>query len=465
MSKIKETQIKLSHTHILVVLFYIFAILAAVIISLPAKAQTCSADSLSAFSQLPVQQRRSDLISKVKVIPVGVADKETVARDSMERVFSQFYVDQFRNSLDPEIPYFMLMSKNADVAMGIGGQIMVKGMFDWNGSIPTSGFNIYQIPIPKNPTSRNRLYGNVAGTGLHFVIMGRNTVIGHYMGYLEAGFNGYNYEDFKIKKAYFSFRDFTVGYTKSTFSDPAAEPQTIDGAGPNGLVGKTTILLRWMHDFKKHWSVAASLEMPGSSVAADGVNTKAVSDYTPDIAALIQYQWLGGANHVRLAGLLRWLPYRDLVDGRNHTIVGWGAQLSAIVNVMPKLAVTVLSSVGQGHGSYTGDLAQGKFDLVADGDNSGRLYAPTSVTVTAGLQYYILKNLYTNVSLGTLRYLPRHNPADDQYKYGQYLSANIFWDITSRIRCGAEYLAGKRMNFDGTHANANRLMAMFMFQF
>jgi len=472
MKKAKVIQLKQTRQSVFIGLLYVLAILVAILISIPAYGQNFSPEeadpSLAEYEPyknvLPEQDRRSVLVKQIKTIVIGNQEREN-PQDSISALINQFYVDQFRHSQDPEIPNFMFLSKKADLAMGIGGQIMIKGLFDWNGSIPTPGFSIYQIPIPKNPASKQRLYGNAAGTGLHFVIIGKNRVIGNYTGYIEAGFDGYQYVGLKLKKAYFTFRDFTIGYTKSTFSDPAAEPEQVDGARSNGLINKTTILVRWMHNFKKHWNVAASLEMPRSSVGADGVYTKSVSDYVPDLAALLQYQWLGGANHVRLSGLLRSIPYRDLVTGKNHSVVGWGAQISAIVNIFPRLSVMALSSVGQGHGSYTSDLQQGSYDLIADPGRQGRLYAPTSVTVTAGIKYYIVKNLYTNLTLGTLRYLPKGNPRNSEYKYGQYLATNLFWNITPRIKAGVEYLAGKRMNFDGSHANANRLMAMFMYQF
>ncbi len=464
MAKTRILTLHLNKNHIYMVLFYIAVIVAAILLSMPANAQSTYIDSVAVPKLTPELDRRAEIVKDTRVLFFG-QNKDSVSRDSVELMISRYYFDQYRNSLDPELPYFMFMGKNADVAMGIGGQVMVKGLYDWNGSIPYPGFNVYSIPIPKNPASRNRLYGNAAGTGFHVVVMGKSSKIGHYMVYVEAGFSGYDYIDFKLKKAYFQINDFTVGYTKSTFSDPAAQPEGIDGTGPNGLVSKTNVLARYSHDFKKNWTVAGSLEMPNSQVDADGVNTQSVKDFAPDIAAMVQYQWLGGANHVRLAGLMRFLPYRDLRVDKNNTVIGWGVQLSSIFNVIPNLSFTVLGSVGQGYGSYNADLSYDNYDLIADSDSPGKMYAPTSVSAIAGVKYYFLKNLYADVSLGTLRFLPRNNPANAEYKYGQYLATNLFWNITPRIRVGVEYLAGKRMNFDGTHGNSNRLMAMAMVQF
>ena len=41
----------------------------------------------------------------------------------------------------------------------------------------------------------------------------------------------------------------------------------------------------------------------------------------------------------------------------------------------------------------------------------------------------------------------------------------MVYSITSRLDLGVEYLAGKRMNYDGTHANDNRAEAVFTASF
>ena len=45
----------------------------------------------------------------------------------------------------------------------------------------------------------------------------------------------------------------------------------------------------------------------------------------------------------------------------------------------------------------------------------------------------------------------------EQYRYGQYLNASLFWNITSNLQVGAEYLRGWRTDFNGSTRHANRL--------
>ncbi len=396
---------------------------------------------------------------------VGPGTENKAAVDSAKNLLDMFYYDQYRHYQDPRAPYFMFMSRGGNLSMGVGGLVRLRGFYDWNGSIPANGFVPYLIPIPKDPTSMRRLSANAAGTGLFFTVLGRNTKIGNFMAYFQADFSGYNYRDFKLKKAYLTAGDWTAGLATSTFEDTGAEPQTIDGSGANGVTSHTAVLVRYMHTFKNKWTVAGSLEFPESSTAADGVNTKACSDFLPDIAAFGQFQWNGGLSHLRLSGLMRTLTYRDLIKDRNRNIIGWAVQLSTEVQVIPNLTVYGIASIGQGHESYTTDLSTGSFDLIPDEKEKGRLYAPTAVGYVVGAKYYFKPNLFTNLCLSEQRYYPRHNPGDGQYKYGLYGALNLFWDITPRFEVGAEYLAGKRMNFNETNGSANRLTCMMMLSF
>ena len=168
---------------------------------------------------------------------------------------------------------------------------------------------------------------------------------------------------------------------------------------------------------------------------------------------------------MRLSGLLRFIPYRDLVDNTNHTVPGWGLQLSTCFKTLPDLSVFGLVNVGRGHSSYTGDLSIDAYDLFTRKDRPGRLYAPTSFAATLGLKYNFRPNVYSCVALAEQHYFPKDNPRDSQYKYGLYGAVNVFWEMSPRIMVGAEYLIGKRMNFDRTSGSANRIDALFQFSF
>lgn len=425
------------------------------------------ADSLPVVKQnlLPEEIERNKVIDNTKVIVVNSEPGEAPSQDSIRSLMTRFYVNQFRHFQDPRTPYFMFMSKDANLAMGVGGVVRMRGWFDWNGSVPANGFAPVAIQIPKQADNMKTLKATPAGTALFFSMIGRNQRIGDFMGYIEANFNGYEHLDFRLKKAYFIVNDWEVGYDDSSFSDPAAQPPTIDGAGPNGRISKTNVLVRYMHTFKDKWTVAGSFEFPQSGVTDQAGLTQKCSDYVPDIAAFGQYQWDGGYSHVRLAGLLRTISYRDLLLNKTKNTIGWGVQLSSVFKIVNPLSVYALAAYGNGIGSYMGDIADNKLDLVPDADHPGKLTAPAALGLTFGAKYNFTSNIFACISLSELNYFAEKPKISDDYRYGLYGSATLFWDITPRVRVGAEYLAAKRVNNGGAHANANRVDALFQFSF
>lgn len=426
-----------------------------------------AAGSMSAASPSLADRQIEATAKSTKVIFIDGKPDSTVHQeyvDSIQHKISEFYYDQFRHFLDPQAPYFLFMSKDSQLAMGIGGCVRMRGYYDWGGAIPSPGFAPYLIPMTPDPTDKRHLGTTPAGTALFFRVIGRNKVMGDYQLYIEANFNGYEARDFRLKKAYAIMNDFTVGYAASTFSDPAAEPPILDSQGSNNKISPTSVLVRWMPTVKEKWVFAVSAETPATEVAADELHTQKVSEWLPDFAAFAQYQWAKG-QHVRLSGIVRTLSYRDLETQKNHNPVGYGLLLSTVAR--PHEAVTTYGSFnyGRGYAGLGGDLLIGNYDLVADPARPGVLYAPKSLGWCVGVQYNFRPNLFASISASETRYLPQHAVSADEYKYGIFACANIFWNPTPRIQLGAEFDLGKRQNFSGAHRYARRIGLMAQMSF
>lgn len=398
-----------------------------------------------------------------QVVITGEGD--TAHQDSIQRMIDMFYIDQFHHFQDPLAPYFLLMSRDANLAMGVGGAVRMRGWSDFDGSVPINGFSPYMISVPASPEHRRRIGGTPGGTSLFFRVIGFNTLVKNFNAYIQCDFSGPNNVGFKLKKAYVTIQDFTVGYATTTFADPSAEVPTIDGAGPNGKASHTSMLVRWMHDFNSHWSMAASVEMPSSQTDADGTRTQKLDDYFPDIVSFGEYSW-SHDQHIRLAAIMRVIPYRDLVALRNRSMIGYGVQTSAVIKPINTFTLYSAVNAGRGISSYLGDLSIGNYDLVTDNANPGRLVAPWTLGISAGVKYNFLYNVYACAAYGHARYFNDHaSLVPDDYRYGHYVAANIFWDLTPRLQVGAEYLWGQRRNFNGEHAHANRIDVLFQFAF
>lgn len=420
----------------------------------------------SASAQSAYDRMRDSILSSRKFIPLETsrdsADRQRT--DSIALVIERFYADQFHHFQDPEAPYFMFVSRDSKLSMGIGGAVRMRGYYEWGGVIPASAFIPYLIPMTPDPAQMRKFDTTPAGTCLFFKVIGQNKTLGNYMLYIETNFSGYESRDLKLKKAYAVINDFTIGYANSTFSDPSALPPVIDAHGAANKITPTSVLVRWMPRVKKHWVFALSAETPSTQVDADGTNTKTVTNSMPDFAAFAQYEW-GPTSHLRLSGIVRRLAYRNLIEERNHARAGWGVQLSGTGH--PADPLTLYGSVCYGHG-YAGlgsELMMGNYDLVADPARPGYLYAPASYGWCLGVQYNIRPNLFVSAALSQNRYLPACSVASDEFKYGMSGDVNIFWYLTPRIQAAAEFNIGNRCNFSGHTRYARRVGLMCQFSF
>lgn len=438
----------------------------AIAMALVVHAQSVSESQSSLPASSLVDAQIDSLIAQRKIIYIDGKPQSISAEhaDSVRRLMDMFYFDQYRHFSEPSAPYFMFMSKDATLAMGIGGCVRLRGWYEWGGQIPVNGFIPYLINMNPDPAAMKKFGTTAAGTTLFFRVIGRNKRYGEYQLYIEANFNGYNSLGFELKKAYASIGDFTLGYAESTFSDPMAITPTVDAAGPNNKISPTSVLARYMHTFKQRWTIAASLETPSSRGTYVIDESKKSPDWLPDAAAFVQYGW-GRSEHVRLSGIVRTLSYRNLIENKNHTSIGWGAQLSAVAHPVAPLTLYGTLSGGKGYESLGGDMQIGDHDLIPHPDLPGHLYEPFAMGWNIGVQYNFRPNLFACVSYSESRYFPKKPTADHEYKYGNFVAANLFWNLTPRIMTGIEYDYGTRHNTDGKHRGVNRVGAMAMFAF
>lgn len=411
----------------------------------------------------PSDEQLQRLISSHHIIYFG--DSQQVL-DSVQKadLIESFYLDQYRHAQDPRAPYFMLMSRGGKMAMGIGGKIQALAFYDMHGMVDGNGFAPYNIPITTNPLAPNGMQMNMGNSAIFLTAFGNDRHFGNYIVYLEAKFTGNNNHYFTLKKAYATVGDWTLGLAKSTFTDPSSQPSTVETVGPNSEVDATRFLLRWMHQLPGKWTVAASIENATDNVAATQYSALS-STYMPNIAAFIQYGTQ--KQHVRLSGILKNMRYRDLVAGNNQYVTGWGVNLTTCVRPLPALTVFAGANTGKGIGSLVNDLSQGSNDLIGYADRLGKMYAPTSFGYYGALQYNFRPNLFSTLIFSQERILPKHHSLydGDQYKYGLYGTANVFYSITPRCVVGAEFTVGKRANMDHSSHVAYRagLTAEFSF--
>lgn len=434
-----------------------FLLLAAIVV----------APAVAAAQTSPVEQQQQALQKEHHIVYFG-DNTSTATEDDYQNLIGSFYLDQFRHAQDPRAPYFLLMSRDAQLAMGVGGTIKALGYYDFDGVVDGTDFAPYLIPIPRNPADNTAFQTSLNQSSLFMSVFGNHKVLGKFQVYLEGNFSGAS-STFKMKKAYVTTRDITFGLAKSTFTDPSSMPSTVETEGPNSTVNDTRFLLRYMHQMKNGVAMAISAEYPDQAYeTVEGVTANGGHVWLPDFAAFLQYGWAGG-QHIRLSGIVRPMRYRNLVKEENGHVVGYGLNLSAIFRPVPALTVMAAGNTGRGIGSMVNDLSFGASDLMSySGDRLGKMYAPQSFGWYAALQYNFRPNVFSTMIVSQERLLAKDNTdgyGPMAYKYGLYGTANVFWAITPRCEVGAEFNIGKRVNINGDNRLAYRLGLLAQFSF
>ena len=370
-------------------------------------------------------------------------------------------------------PRFAIVGKDRKFYLGFGGDVKATMNYDWGSPIQNANeFAPYTIPMPTqagyNPGNKGGWFGLSAQQTdlfLNFVALPDNpNKIGFYLNATLLG-NGYLPQ---IRSAYVSYRGIEAGYGFSLFTDLAADPNTIDYDGPNSFTVVINAKLDYRHTFGKHFGIGIGAELPMASFT-NATKTSTVTQRVPDIPAYIQWNF-GNNNRIRLSGLLRNMQYRDELTAQTKNLVGWGMQVTGNFNICDKLIGYYQAAYGKGMTSYFEDLTGNGLDMVPNIDNNGQLETVKAWGAYLGLQYNFSSKCYCNVLYSQVRnYAPRYNngatPWADQYKYGQYVLGNFFYNINDLFTWGIEYIYGRRMNMDHVQAHDNRLQTMLQVNF
>lgn len=365
---------------------------------------------------------------------------------------------------DNGLPRFTIVGKDRQFYLGIGGQFLGEGVFTWgdNMASPTLFTPASLTPATPGNGGNTQFAWQSSSIYLNFVAMpGSDNQIGIFF---KGNFMGNN-SAFNCFHFYAKYRGLTAGYTNSLFTDAAAEPMTIDFEGPNGYPFTTLFTAYWEQNFTKKFSGAIGIDAPTASMTA-GSSTKLINQRIPAIPLYLQYAWNDGASHVRVSGLIRPMQYRDLAKGENKTEVGGGVQLSGMAGIVGGLSANFNAAYGKGIGSYLQDDSGLGLDAVPT-SKPGKLEATKTLGLTGGLSYAFSHKVSTNLTYSHLvNWLPEDAVVSDtQYRYGDYVAANVIYNINKFVSAGIEYDYGHRKDFNGNSLHANRLQCQLAVTF
>lgn len=384
---------------------------------------------------------------------VSVINNDTVDAARVERHLKE---NAPQSPNDNGLPRFAIVGKNHSYYIALGAQFLGEGVFDFGDNMSSPVLFTPSAITPSTPGNRGSLgFGwQTSSVYLNVVALpGTDNQVGLFF---KGNFLGSN-NSFNCFHFYARYRGLTVGYTTSLFADGAAEPMTIDFEGPNGYPFINLFTASWTQKLTDRFSVAAGIEAPTTSLSGDS-HAVAVNQRVPAIPLYLQYAWDGGASHVRLSGLIRPMQYRNIVKGENATLTGLGVQLSGMTKVIGPLSLSYNAAYGRGISSYLQDDNGLGLDAVATA-TPGLMSMVKSMGVTGGLNCAFTSRLSGNLVYSHLtNWLPDNAPAyGEQYRYGDYVAANLIYTINRFVAMGIEYDYGHRKSFDGTALHTNRI--------
>ena len=384
-------------------------------------------------------------------------------------------------------PTFALHTKNNKFILTIGGYVNpIIGADFGNNLYKVDGAGISfvtsKIPVPGVPGKKSDAYINPFQGALSFQVTGFGGTENQVTGYFKIGTNGMS-PGLNFLRAYLTWRGFTAGQKLTLMQDVyACQPPTIDPEGPSGCISNVAYELSYQSKSYNGFRFAAGLDYP-SFYTSNGVyrgkdypqydgkmtvNPDAYDQVVPDIPMWVEYQKSPGMR-IRLSGLLRNLQYRDMLSGKKNNKLGWAVMLSGNVQPVEPWTLYLQAVYGQGIGAYLQDAAGLPLSYIPDNSNPGKMKATPMMGLNIGSSLNIGKKWQWNVMASEARvwgvkdYVADNPDAD--YKYGFYFATNVFYNITSYLQWGVEYLYGIHGTWNNATGHDNRVQTQLMFTF
>lgn len=396
-----------------------------------------------------------------------------------------------------DVPRFTLVGKDGKFYLGMGANLKMVGDFDWGSPISNPNlFTTSAIPMTSDPGNRSQTLFSIGQSNIYWnfvALPGSKNQIGLFF---DINFLGStSHPQIAIHHAYLKYRGITAGYIVSTFTDIKADPAAIDFEGPNAItfIRHPNIYYTYKFGKNKMWTAQLGIDMPLAEQSDfvegeykpgklnDKTNgkiynpitfapaTKFIHQRMPDIPLFIQRDWADHNGWFRFSAIFRDLQYRSLIptDTRNRGEFGWGIKASGSTPIVGGLSFTWQGVYGKGVASYIQDLTSEGLDLVPVKDEPGKLTTVKTWGAYGTLQYNFGKCCLWNATYSQVRAYAKDfslTPSDDtygnMYKYGQYVTSNLIFNVSSFAQVGVEYLWGRRVNYSGQQAHDNRIMLM-----
>jgi hypothetical protein len=454
----------------------LLVVIAALLISVPGFGQTPDVQEMQRKLQ-ELEQEISDLKKEMATIEqqkptVAPAPAQPSALEVKETTKATAEAEQKSEPGEEETP---IPPKTVDFY----GYVMTDSGYNF-GTIDPNWFDVMR------PTKLNAFPGEFAPNGSTFfgvrqtrfgVKSNTPTELGNLKTVFEFELFGTGVDagqtTFRLRHAYGELGQIGAGQTWSPFMDIDVFPNSLEYWGPNGMVFFRNVQLRWIPFQKGDSNVAIALERPGAS-ADGGVYTGRVELANirpqfkwPDLSGHVRVA--GAWGHLQVAGMLRklaWVDLGGLPTNLSGTAIGWGVDVSSVLNFTKKDTGRFSFVYGSGVENYMNDAP---ID-VGIKNNFGNPISPIKgvalplLGVVSFLDHNWSNRFSTSIGYSMLNIWNSDAQLPSDFHQGHYALTNLLYHPATPVTIGGEFQFGRRVNFsDGFNVNDYRMQFSFKY--
>lgn len=382
----------------------------------------------------------------------------------------QDYLETHRTGFQQDdYPKFVFTSKNNRFSFAVGGFVALRTGYDFDGISDNIDFIPYEIPIPGNYNTEQKLMMDASTSRLYISAIANTRALGRVVVHIDTDFRGGAPGSYtpRLRSAYVNFLGLTFGRDITTFCDLQAAPTTIDFQGPNAYNYDFATLIRYEVSFaRRHMTFGIAAEMPRVS-GTYGDDFAPMHQRVPDVPAYLQVAWgKDMSSHLRLSGIVRNMYLYNNRTQSTTSLLGWGAQFSGTIRVGRPLQLFMNGVYGEGITPYMLDLIGSGLDFTPDPNDATRIRTTPMWGWQAAAQINLSPRLFLSGGYSMVR-IDKSDGfyAEDEYRQGQYIFGNIFYSVTPRFKIAGEYLYGTRENMSGVESHANRVNMLLQYSF
>ena len=370
----------------------------------------------------------------------------------------------------------------------------VKNSFEIYGYILTDGGYNFDAIDPDwfdvmRPTKLPR-YQNEFGPSGNFFFSVRQTRLGvrsrrqTALGVLETQFDfdlfGFGKDKgqttFHLVNGFARLGKILVGQTPSVIMDTDVFPITLDYWGPCSRIFLLNVQIRYSPVSTEKERLAFAIERPGAT--ADGTDYASSIDISqveprfplPNFGAHYRRNWSWG--YARAGAIVKYLQWEDLSDNADYDLsgkdLGWGINISAVVDVSEKLKLKLQGEFGEGFQNYIADPSP-DVALQSDAENPLSPYKGEALPVQGFFSFAEMRwsdRFQSSAGYSMMAIDNTDLQAPDAFRRGQYALANVRYYPSDNLMVGIEYQYGRRDNArDGFHSTGNKIQFAFKCNF